>query len=119
MGNKIFCGKFKKTMNFDKLIEKYETQLEFDFNPKKEIPKEEAPKTAKKTPVEIAREDKTPREFTIIWDRNTYHTTAISKEQALGHIAARISKGSTKPVGVLRKEMDGCSVKDEKWNLKY
>ena len=86
---------------------------------KKEIPKEEPPKKIEKTPVEIAREDKTPRKFTIIWDRNTYHTTAISKEQALGHIAARVSKGSTKPVGVLRKEMDGCLVKDEKWNLKY
>ena len=106
-------------MKFDKLVEEYEKQLEFDFNPKKEIPKEETPKGIKKTPVEIAKEDKTRREFTIIWDGNTYHTTAISKEQALGHIAARVSKGSTKPIGVLRKEMSGCLVKDGKWKLKY
>jgi len=96
-------------MKFDKLIEAYEKQLEFDFTEKK-----------KKTPsvVELSKNDEEPRVFNVFWDRNTYKTTASSKPQAIGNIAARISEG-TNQLSTLRNKMDNCLVRDMKWNVKY
>jgi len=104
-------------MKFDKLIEAYEKQLEFDF----EYPSkgEENEISSKSSPKDESLSDSNPRTFTVFWDRNTYETTAISKKEAISHIAARLSKGSTTPVGVLKNKMANSLVKDEKWNIKY
>jgi hypothetical protein len=107
-------------MKFDKLIETYEKQLEFDFEyPSKEETKEKEETPAKSSPKDESLSDLNPRTFTVFWDRNTYETTAVSKQEAISHIAARLSKGSTTPVGVLKNRMENSLVRDEKWNVKY
>jgi hypothetical protein len=104
-------------MKFDKLIEAYEKQLEFDFEyPAKKEEKEISTKLSSKDESLL---DSNTRTFTVFWDRNTYETTAISRQEAISHIAARLSKGSTTPVGVLKNKMANSLVRDEKWNVKY
>lgn len=97
-------------MEFDRLVKLYtEEQLEFDFEKKK----------APSDPMILAKEDEEPRTFRIIWDGNTYETVAKSKDAAIGNIAYRLTRGSTKPMGVMRNEMKNCKVRDLKWNAKY
>lgn len=106
-------------MKFNNLFKKHlkETQLEFDFKyPSKEV-KPETPSNP--SPKDKSLSDSNPRTFTVFWDRNTYETTAISRQEAISHIAARLSKGSTTPVGVLKNKMADSLVRDEKWNVKY
>ena len=107
-------------MKFDKLIEAYEKQLEFDFKyPSKKEKEEKSETSSKPSPKDKSLLDSNPRTFTVFWDRNTYETTAISKKEAISHIAARLSKGSTTPVGVLKNKMANSLIRDEKWNIKY
>lgn len=109
-------------MKFNNLFKKYlkETQLEFDFKyPSKEEKSEEKKKLPEPSLKDKSLSDSKLRTFTVFWDRNTYETTAISRQEAISHIAARLSKGSTKPIGVLKNEMANSLVRDEKWNVKY
>ena len=109
-------------MKFNNLFKKHlkETQLEFDFKyPSKEVKPEEKENLPKPSPKDKSLSDSNPRTFTVFWDRNTYETTAISRQEAISHIAARLSKGSTTPVGVLKNKMANSLVRDEKWNVKY